>query len=134
MTTIRNLTPHAASIFVEDEEGPVTGSVGFGRAARTTTFRLVSELASEGNARANQSDENVGKVEVADEVINVVRTTFGTPVDLPEPQNGVMLLVSLITANAAKAAGRTTEDLLLTSNPVRDEAGKIMGCTQFAAL
>lgn len=134
MTTIRNLTPHAASIFVEDEQGPVTGSVGFGRAAKTTTFRLVAELASEGNARANQQDESVGKVEVAGEVLPVVRTTFGNPVDLPEPSDGVMLLVSLITANAAKAAGRPTGDLLITSNPVRDEAGKIMGCTQFAAL
>lgn len=134
MTIIRNLTPHAVQIFVADDAGEVVGSVGFGRAARTATFRQVAELASEGNARASQSDVTVGDIEVEGMNVPVVRTEFGATVDLPEPEEGVMLVVSMITATAARATGRSTEDLLLTSNPVRDETGRILGCTQFAAV
>jgi hypothetical protein len=44
------------------------------------------------------------------------------------------VIVSAITGNAAKASGRRTDDLLLTSGLVRDEDGKILGCTAFALV
>ena len=109
---ILNLTPHTITII--DAEGtevavfPPTGTV----------------------ARAVQVDQPVGEVEG----VKVVRTTFGDPTDLPDPREGVWLVVSLATANAAKAAGRPVDDLLLTSSPVRDAAGRIIGCRQFACL
>lgn len=111
MKKIRNLTPHA--IFIVDEDGNPF-----------TVFQ------SEGIARAEQKDEPAGELNG----IPLVKSTFGEPVDLPEPEENTYLIVSLVTANAAKAAGRTTEDLLLTSGLVRDKQGRIVGCKAFAVI
>ena len=109
---IKNLTPHRVAIVGADGAEvavyPPSGLV----------------------ARAAQADQPVGTVEG----IEVVRTTFGAPTDLPDPEEGTWLIVSLATANAAKATGRTTDDLLLTSSPVRDDSGRIVGCRRFATL
>ena len=37
-------------------------------------------------------------------------------------------VVSLLTAQAAKAGGRLTDDLLVVGETVRDADGKIIGC------
>ena len=107
-----NLTPHAVNLVDTDSVVimtiPPSGTV----------------------ARATQSDVHVGEIEG----VEVVKTTFGEPIDLPAPQEGVWLVVSLATASAAQASGRTTSDLLLTSGPVRDTDGRIIGCRRFARL
>ena len=65
----------------------------------------------------------------------LIPTVFGATSALPEPQDGGdYLVVSIITAQAAKAFGRSVKDLLITSDPVRDAAGKIVGCRKFALL
>lgn len=56
---------------------------------------------------------------------------FGT-IDLPDPQPGVYLVVSSLTAEAAYHAGRKYADLLVPGDPVRDAAGKIAGCRSLA--
>ncbi|MGB4761849.1 MAG: hypothetical protein WBP12_00665 [Candidatus Saccharimonas sp.] len=134
MATIINLTPHVLVLLVEDAAGEVVGSVGFGRGARTARFRVIAELPSEGVARAATSVRPAGTVEVSGHVVSVTRTVFGEVQDLPEPQGGVRLVISLITANAAAAAGRTTDDLLVVGESVRDEGGKIIGVTGFGAV
>jgi hypothetical protein len=108
---IINLTPHAVTILGED------GSV-------------VAEFASAGVARAKQTDVPAGDVDG----IPTVRSTFGAPEGLPEHAAGVFYVVSAITANAATAAGRTTTDLLVTSGPVRDGEGRIIGCRALARI
>lgn len=105
MASIVNLTPHTATVL--DGEG-----------------NLVAEFPSSAIARARQTDvvvDNIGGVPI-------VETTFGEVVDLPDPVEGVYLIVSIITLNAARAGGRSTDDLLITSGPVRDETGRIIGC------
>lgn len=111
MKKIKNLTPHAIYIIGENDE-------------------VVAMFQSEGIARAEQKDEPAGELNG----IPLVKTTFGEPVGLPEPEADTYLIVSLATANAAKAAGRTTKDLLLTSGVVRDEQGRIIGCKTFAVI
>ena len=81
MATIKNLTPHALVLVVEDETGPVSGGVGFGRAAREAQFRVVAEMPSEGVARATTSVEEVGRVEVNGESLPVTKTIFGGTAD-----------------------------------------------------
>ncbi len=108
--TIKNLTPHAVNIISED--GVVKA-----------TFEPTGIV-----ARASQQAEKVGEVDG----IELVSMKFGETVDLPAPQEDVMLIVSIITINAAKAQGRTTSDLLMTADPVRNEAGQIIGCRRFA--
>lgn len=108
---IINLTPHEINIVSED--GTVKMS-----------------FPSEGIARASQKMVVVGSLNS----VELVSIEFGKTEDLPKPQEGRYFIVSMVTANAAKAEGRTTSDLLVTADPVRDEAGRIIGCRRFALV
>jgi hypothetical protein len=112
---VKNLTPHEVKVI--DGDGNV-----------------VLSIPSSGVARATQTDEVVGSLELEGQTVAVVNTVFGEVTDLPEPTEGVRYVVSVITANAARAQGRATDDLLLTSGPVRDSEGRIIGCTRFARV
>lgn len=112
---IRNLTPHTVTIISENGN-------------------CLAQFPSEGIARAKQTNVSAGDV-LPDETENpipLVMSTFGEPEGLPDPEHEVMLIVSVITANAAKANGRDINDLLLTCDPVRDEEGRIIGCRSLA--
>lgn len=117
MTTILNLTPHPIVLLGEDDT-------------------VLAEFAPAGPvARAAQTDEVVGSLEVADGMsVDLVRSRYGAPTDLPDPEEEVFCVVSVLTAQAASAHGRSTGDLLITSGPVRDDAGRIVGCRRFALL
>lgn len=108
--TVKNLTPHAVNVIAED------GST-------------IATFAPEGVvARASQVAEPVGTLNG----IELVSMKFGATVDLPAPQEGVFLIVSVITINAAKAEGRITSDLLMTADSVRNSEGQIIGCRRFS--
>lgn len=49
---------------------------------------------------------------------------FGEVVDLPEPQEGVLYVVSMLVA--ARASNRT--DLVSPGRQLRNEAGQVIGC------
>ncbi len=137
MTIIRNLTPHTVVLLVEDEEkGTEEGQLGFGRATKLATFRRVAELPSVGVARATSFSSPAGTIfpEEADDEISLTRTVFGEVEGLPDPTITVRLLVSLVTANAAAAGGRTTDDLLIVGETVRNEEGQIIGCVGFGVV
>lgn len=108
---IKNLTPHMISMVNENGE-------------------VVRQYPSEGIARATQSNIQVGEIDG----IPLMETSFGETIDLPEYQDGVYIVVSIITANAAKANGRRVDDLLITTDTVRDETGRIVGCKAFARI
>ena len=110
MAIIKNLTPHTVNIVAED------GSIVM--------------FPSEGIARASQVAEHVGELDG----IELVTMKFGATQDLPAPQEGVYYIVSVITANAAKAEGRGADDLVITADPVRDADGRIIGCKRFALV
>ena len=134
MTIIKNLTPHPLVMLAEEKNGDIEGSLGFGRATRPANFRLAAELPSEGVARAATSTVAAGEVRVTGVSFPVTRTVFGEVVDLPEVEEDTLLVVSLITANAAVAGGRTADDLLVVGETVRDEGGRIIGCTGFGRV
>ncbi len=135
-----NLTPHPVVILTLVEGGEVRGYIGNPTMPTEGRFRVIATLPPSGKvARATQNDIETGYVPVGDDFgepyrVIVVRSTYGAPTDLPEPKDGVMLVVSIITAQAAKAAGRSTSDLLITADTVRDETGKIIGCQKFSTL
>lgn len=111
--TIRNLTPHTITIYAEDGK------------------TVLATFAPDGLvARASQAVQPAGE----ENGIKLVRMTFGEPVDLPDPEPGVLLIVSGITAQAAQAAGRDCSDLRLPALPVRNEAGQIIGSQAFALV
>ena len=101
---VRNLTPHTVNLEINGEMVPIDPSGTVARAASRT--------------------EEVGNLGG----IRLTSTVFGKPVDLPDPIKGVYLIVSAVTAQAAKAAGRSTDDLLLPAESIRDEQGRIVGC------
>lgn len=81
-----------------------------------------------------KKDEPVGELEINGISVPMITTVFGEPTDLPAPDPDTYYVVSIITAQAARASGRTTEDLLITSDPVRDAAGKFIGVRKFALM
>lgn len=105
-----NLTPHEISIIRDGME--------------TVKFP------SQGVARAVQTTELVGEVDG----IRITRSAFGEPVNLPDFQEGIGLIVSLATANAAKQYGRRTDDLYIVNEAVRNESGQIVGCRSLAQV
>lgn len=108
---IINLTPHTVNICTEDGD-------------------IECSFKSEGVARASQVAVHFGDVNG----IELVEMRFGPTVDLPDPEAGTVLIVSAITASAAKAEGRSTDDLVLTADTVRDKDGRIVGCRRFARV
>ena len=111
MAKIINLTPHKITIMAENGV-------------------IVAQFPSEGIARASQQAECVGELEG----IELVTMKFGEPEGLPDPVEGTYYVVSITTANAAKSAGRITDDLLITADLVRDADGRIIGCERFALV
>jgi len=65
------------------------------------------------------------------EVVRAIHTTmtrYTDVVDLPAPQPGVYLVVSMVVPPVAAARGRWTGDLLTPGQQVRDSAGRVIGC------
>ncbi len=147
---IRNLTPHGVSLYHApslaqmqplsfDRTGGgwlmVVGA-SYCRWDKADTPARVSEL---------KSDEHTIKVpELVDyegpgalgtalalRGLPVRSVAYGPISDLPDQIDGTYLIVSLLVVQAAKAAGRTTADLLTPGDLVRDERGEIVGCTCF---
>lgn len=106
-----NLTPHEVTVFDDDDT-------------------VIKTYPSEGLARARQTNVIVGCLDGTP----VVRTEFGEVDGLPEPAEDTVYIVSIITVNAAKAHGRSTDDLLVTSGPVRNDRGQTIGCRAFARV
>ena len=59
--------------------------------------------------------------------VRTLRMTMGTPKNLPAPREGVWLIVSSLTAQAAEASDRTTMDLLVPAKMIFGENGPV-GC------
>lgn len=104
--TLLNLTPHPLVLMLENGvelELPVAGEP-----ARVLDHR-----------RAQRSlDTDVGPVELAD-----VDSRSTEVVGLPPPRDGVVFVVSRVTATAVDRA-----DVVFPLDEVRDEAKRIIGC------
>lgn len=65
------------------------------------------------------------RVEIAEiNGIPVDEVEYGEVLNLPEPKRNVFLVVSLLVAEACE----DRDDLLVVGEPIRDDAGKIVGC------
>lgn len=112
---IRNLTPHVIVVGEHRIEpaGVVARAIEQATAAEPILFaRSASELSAP----------------LFPCQIPTSTTRYTDLVDLPAPQPGVYLVVSMVIPPVAAARGRWTGDLLVPGEQVRDEAGKIIGC------
>lgn len=111
MSKIINLTPHALT-FLDDANN------------------VVLTVPSSGVARAAQTRVHVHDVDVGGVSLPVCRSTYGAVEGLLEMQDGVIYVVSALTAQACPDRA----DVYITDDPVRDEAGRIIGCRGIAHL
>lgn len=75
-------------------------------------------------ARVAAEKENTGCIDG----IPVFKTSFGEIQDIPEAQEGVIYVASLLVAQAAKRA-----DVFSPGELLRDEAGQPVGCLGLAS-
>ncbi len=87
---------------------------------------VVVEFPSEGVVRA--AHRSVEQAPVAG--VPTARLELAALKDLPEPVRGVVLIVSLVTAHAARASKRRCHDLLVPGPGIRDASGTVLGCRQ----
>ena len=111
--TIDNFTPHTINVYSPDGE------------------KQLFSIVSSGVARAKETHETVDTLSTGDFNVPVDRITYGTVDGLPPEKEGVYHIVSLITA--LQCAGKRN-DLLIVSGTVRDDQGRIIGCTGFARV
>lgn len=102
---IVNLTPHALNFIGADGEAVLT-------------------VPSSGVARAKQFRFDVGSIEAGGAVLPVIHTTYWEVEGLPEPEPGMIYVVSALTAQAAPKRA----DVYVTDEAVRDGAGRVIGC------
>ena len=98
-----NCTPHDINLYLAD---------GF-----------VIALESRCVARAKQTNRWIGNADLEGSYIPIVAAEYGEPIDLPDPEDGTLFIVSALTA----AAAPDRKDLVGTTDLVRDEAGRIIG-------
>lgn len=105
---IVNLTPHAINFLREDNS-------------------VLATIEPSGTiARASQTRETVGSIND----IAVNQCSYGEVTGLPDPQDGTIYLVSALTAQAC----RNRDDVFITDDAVRDDAGRIIGCRAIARI
>jgi len=122
-----NLMPHPITIFNATDVRPA-GAKGYVLARGGVKPLMI--VPSSGVSRAACVETPVGQIDG----IPVFKPTYGEPENVPDPEDGVMYVVSSITAQACREAGRTTSDLLLPARTVRDSEGRVIGCTAFCVL
>lgn len=120
---IINLTPHVVDIYAADAPGIVDQGAMVVTPLRSippsgTVARISEQVLRDGVPRDLPGAEAVGVIEVE----------YGHVSDLPEPRDGVWLVVSLPLALACP--GRT--DLLVPWRQVRNSKGTTVGCRGLA--
>lgn len=103
---IVNLTPHELVIYSEEKE--------------------IKRIPSSGIVRVKEENEKIGEINS----IPIFKKRYTRSEGLPEPEEDTFYFVSLIVAQA----NPQRDDLLLSSDLVRDENGRILGCKSFAQI
>lgn len=111
--TIDNFTPHTINVYSPDGE------------------KQLFSIVSSGVARAAEFHETVDTLSRDGFNVPVDRVSYGEVDGLPPEKDGVYHIVSLITALQCRDS---RNDLLIVSGTVRDEHGRIIGCTGFARV
>ena len=107
-----NLTPHPITLISPDGEQvmvPPSGTV----------------------ARVAERMESLGEIVVEGVVVPVVKRSFGEVDGVPEPEPGVLYVVSALVAEAAWRVGRS--DVVGLADFVRDEQGRVVGARALVA-
>lgn len=113
VVTVDNYTPHLISLYTPDGKTQLCG------------------ITSSGIARAKEIHETIDRLTTDNFNVPVDKVSYGEVEGLPPEKEGVYHVVSLITV--LQCAGKRN-DLLIVSGTVRDDQGRIIGCTGFARV
>lgn len=120
---IVTLTPHDINFYEEEHTQKIKGCYYIIPGALPYHTIPASGIA----ARAAQTEDNLPAIDCNGVRVPLLQTTYGNPVNLPEPEKGQAYVVSALTVAAAKAARRSTSDLYVVARTVRNEAGAVIG-------
>jgi hypothetical protein len=120
--TITNLTPHAV----------VVGEVTF--APSGVIARAIEEPVPADPIRVSIPDPTGSPLDRLEVTIPTSTTRYTGMVDLPDPEPGVYLVVSMVIPAVAAARRRWTGDLLVPGQQMRDLSGRIVGCRSLARV
>lgn len=120
-----NCTPHAIVLLSQDTDGGWDTVMTLESSG--LSFRAVSDYEVVDSVTCNEQEVEVrkrffGKVTVTD--------GDGNEVGLPQRKDGTFYIVSSITAQAVP----DRDDFLMVDGTVRDDSGRIIGCTGFAIM
>lgn len=114
MLQITNRTPHDLTIYPNGtpSEAPI----------------IIKAATREHIARVTTIDQVLRRDACLEGIVPITATQWGRIVGLPDYADGVAHVVSVVVVEAARAAGRTTEDLYVPGGQIRDGSGRIIGC------
>ena len=81
-------------------------------------------IPSDGIARVTEAKTVAPSIDVDGVIVETFKSSFGEVENLPPQEEGVMVIVSAMAADAAK----DRNDLLVPGELVRDNDGNIIGC------
>ena len=120
MTRLINLTPHAIDVRSTRQGYPLSDTDERGDDCTYDTIPPSGTVARV--SVVYTPAESVGGLQC-------VSAAYGAPIDLPDYEDGVYLIVSSMVAAALVDGGRRTADILTPGQAVRDPAGRVVGCT-----
>ena len=83
-------------------------------------------------ARAEQRSTIVSYADVDNQRINIFANEYGDADLVPQESEGVMYIVSMLTAQAATLQRR--DDIYVVNEPVQNSDGTIVGCLSLAII
>lgn len=116
VSEIKNLTPHP--IVVHEITFQPSGVIARATEAATVADPIRLSIPDPAGAPTDRVSFDVP----------TSTTRYTGLVDLPDPEPGVYLIVSMVVPPVALARGRWTGDLLVPGQQVRDSSGRIVGC------
>lgn len=84
--------------------------------------------------RAREEREFVGHVSIAGVGVPVYRIAYGAPEGLPAPEPGTIYVVSALAAQAIRAHRPDRDDVVVVSDPVRDDQGRVIGARSLSRI
>lgn len=111
MAELRNLTPHVVNL-------------------RAASGEMLT-IEPTGLARCSQTVQQVVEVVVGRDTIVLSHVELGEVEGLPDPQNGVFLIVSRPVAEKMRGL---RSDLVVPGIPIRDEKGRVIGCDGLSVI
>ena len=104
-----NMTPHPVNLLTTDGEE-------------------IATFPSEGTIRLKKDSLSIGGFNINGHQVELLHSEFSSG-EVPSPVDGVIYIVSALVANAYPHRF----DFVMVENTVRNDSGRIIGCTAFAA-